>query len=206
MRLLKSFEGQLKAVLTGLTCLALLGSFVFPPTPAMADSDNMLMISIASVPKSGNAKTVHAKVLIDAPPALVWEALTDYSRMSDILPGYEKSRVLQSSGSRKLLDVAMKVSAFLPTYEYQVSAQEQAKDYRLSLTRVSGDFKSLNAVYKLIPQNRGKSTLLTYHLQLDPGFTLPGAQALIRSNTEKCMKAMEAHVEREYHKSEIGQR
>lgn len=173
---------------------------------AHADSENLLMVSVAPIAKQGNAKTVHAKVLIQAPPSLVWEMLTDYPELSDVLPGYERSRVLKSGGNHALLDVAMKVANFLPTYKYQVQTYENEANYQLNMTRVSGDFKSLQATYKLAPQSSGKSTLLTYQLNIDPGFTLPGAQGLIRTNTEKSMKALEKHAELRFNKGVIGQR
>lgn len=173
---------------------------------AHADSQNLLMVSVAPTAQQGNAKTVHAKVLIQAPPSLVWEMLTDYPELSDVLPGYERSRVLKSGGNHALLDVAMKVANFLPTYKYQVQTYENEANYQLNMTRVSGDFKSLQATYKLAPQSGGKSTLLTYQLNIDPGFTLPGAYGLIRANTEKSMKALEKHAELRFNKGVIGQR
>ncbi len=173
---------------------------------AHADSQNLLMVSVAPTAKQANAKTVHAKVLIQAPPSLVWEMLTDYPELSDVLPGYERSRVLRSGGNHALLDVAMKVANFLPTYKYQVQTYENEANYQLNMTRVSGDFKSLQATYKLLPQSGGKSTLLTYQLSIDPGFTLPGAHGLIRANTEKSMKALEKHAELRFNKGVIGQR
>lgn len=174
--------------------------------PVYADSENLLMVSVAPTARQGGAKTVNAKILIKVPPAMVWEILTDYPALSDVLPGYEKSRVLSASGSSTLMDVGMRVSSFLPTYRYRVRAQENKAAHYLNLSRISGDFKSLNATYRLTPQNHGKETLLVYTLNIDPGFTMPGAIALIRSNTEKSMKALESHAEQVFRKSEIGQR
>lgn len=188
---------KLFSALTLLICIA---------RPAHADSENLLMVSVAPVVKQANAKTVHAKVLIQAPPGMVWEILTDYPELSDVLPGYEHSRILRASGKQSLIDVAMKVAPFLPTYKYQLQASENEANYQLNMTRVSGDFKSLRATYKLIPQAGGKNTLLTYHLSIDTGFALPGAHGLIRANTEKSMKALEKHAERRFNRGEIGQR
>lgn len=189
-------------ILLALATFSLLGSGTF----AQADSQNLLMISVAPVVKEANARTVDAKVLIQAPPGLVWEMLTDYPELSDVLPGYERSRVIKRNGKQSLLDVTMKVAPFLPAYKYQVQASENEANYQLSMTRISGDFKSLRATYKLSPQSGGKSTLLTYRLSIDPGFALPGAHGLIRSNTEKTMKALESHAEQRFNKGEIGQR
>ncbi len=174
--------------------------------PAIAEPENMLMVSVAPVAKHSNLKTVKAQVLIQAPPALVWDMLTDYPGVSEILPGYERTRVLSRSGSTTLMDVGMRVSNLLPLYKYRVRAQENEADRQLSMTRIAGDFKSLQASYKLTPQNHGKATLLSYQLSIDPGVSLPGSTGLIRNNTLKSLNALERHAELAFRKGEIGQR
>ncbi len=168
--------------------------------------DGLQSLNVAASSHGGSARVVQARVLIDAPPSLVWETLTDYRNIKNTLPGYEKSTVLQSRGATKLLDLAMRVAAFLPSYKYQVLAKEDEGNYHLQLNRVSGDFKSLSASYKLSSQNNGSKTLLVYRLDIDPGFNAPGAQGLIKSSSEKTLRALENCAEREARKSLIGQR
>jgi ribosome-associated toxin RatA of RatAB toxin-antitoxin module len=139
--------------------------------PAFADTDNLLMVSIASTSRPGNIKTVNAKVLIQAPPTLVWDMLTDYPGWASIMPWYDKSRVLSVSDSSTLMDVALRMGGLLPTYKYRVRARENKASYQVNMTRLSGDFKSLTASYKLAPQNQGEATLLTYQLNIDTGFS-----------------------------------
>jgi ribosome-associated toxin RatA of RatAB toxin-antitoxin module len=172
---------------------------------SFAADNGVLALSVAE-PDAGNAKLVQAKVVINAPPAVVWQTITNYAEIKNILPGYEKSTVLKSAGSSKLLDIAVKVAAFLPTYKYKVQVREEESSYKLSLNRVSGDFKSLNATYRLIPQNNGSRTLLMYNLSIDPGFNLPGSQGIIKNSTEKSLRALERYTEQEAKKSLIGQR
>lgn len=193
-------------IFSGKTLIALLAAsatlaITFAPA---ALAENYLMVSVDSNAKS-EAKDVEAQITIDAPPHLVWKVLTNYGQMKNILPGYEKSNVVQSNGPNKLLDIAMKVVAFLPTYKYQVRVQENEAARQIDLNRVSGDFKHLSARYKLTPQNGGKQTLLTYHLSVDTGTNIPGSQAILRSNTEKSLKALEKHIEQEARRSLIGQ-
>lgn len=173
---------------------------------AVSNEENIIALSIASNADESNGKTIQAKLLIDAPPQLIWQTITNYPEIKHILPGYEKSTVLKSSGATKTVDLGMKVAAFLPTYHYQVQMTENLPSYTLNIRRISGDFKSLNANYKLVPQNNGARTLIIYNLNLDPGFSLPGSQALIKANIEKSMKALQRHILQEAHKSLIGQR
>ncbi len=172
---------------------------------AMAQDESLMMVSVASEPKA-HAKTVEARVTIDAPPELVWEVMTDYPEMKNILPGYEKSNVVKSSAAGKVVDIAMKVAAFLPTYKYQVQVKESRPAYQIRLNRISGDFKALTATYKLVPEHNNTKTRLVYSLNIDPGFNLPGSQSILKNNTEKSLKALERHIEQEARKRLIGQR
>lgn len=173
---------------------------------AQPNTEAILLLNVAANTQTLSGKTVQAKVMIDAPPDLVWNTLTNYSELKHILPGYEKSQVIKSAKSEKQVAIAMKVSPFLPLYHYEVIVRENEPAYLLNLNRLSGDFKSLSATYKLLSQNNGTRTLLSYQLNIDPGFNFPGAQNVIRSSTEKSLHALERHIELEAKKSVIGQR
>jgi ribosome-associated toxin RatA of RatAB toxin-antitoxin module len=172
---------------------------------AQAQEDGLMMLSVVSTPNLAGMKKVQAKIVIDAPPSLVWQTLTNYADLQNVLPGYEKSTVIRAKGTNKLLDIAMKVAAFLPTYRYRVQIQEHEADYLLNMNRISGDFKSMDATYKLLPQNNGTRTILVYNLNIDTGLNVPGSQGIIRANAEKTLKALERHIEQEARKSVIGQ-
>jgi ribosome-associated toxin RatA of RatAB toxin-antitoxin module len=192
----------------GLSVLLFLGVLMVMALPSLAvpQEDGLLLLSVASPAPVSGMKRVQAKMLIQAPPNLVWETLTNYSDLKNVLPGYERSSVLRAKGPNKLVDIAMRVAAFLPMYRYQVAVQENQADHIITLNRVSGDFKSMTATYRLVPQSNGTNTLLLYTLSIDPGSNMPGSQSIIRANTEKSLKALERHIEQEARKSVIGQR
>jgi ribosome-associated toxin RatA of RatAB toxin-antitoxin module len=198
----------LRPVITALLPALLLASmFASLSVPvAMAEDEKIVALSVASTTDEASGKTLQAKVMIDAPPSLVWQTITNYPDIKRILPGYERSTVLKSSGNTKTVDIGMKVAAFLPTYRYQVVMKEDQPNYNLSIRRISGDFKSLHANYKLIPQGNGERTLVIYNLSLDTGINLPGSQSIIKSNTERSIKALKRHILQEARKSLIGQR
>ncbi len=175
------------------------------PLMAMAAEESYQLVSVAA-DHDGTAKDLQAQITIDAPPHLVWKTLTNYAQMKNIVPGYEKFSVVKANGPTKLLDIAMKVVAFLPTYKYQVQVQEFESARTIKLQRVSGDFKTLSASYKLNPQDGDKKTLLVYNLSVDTGTKIPGSQTILRNTTEKSLKALERHCEQEARRSLIGQR
>ena len=185
--------------------LALAAVLAFSPFTGIAFAEeNYMMVTVAS-PAQSDVKTLNARVTIEAPPNLVWQTITDYPNLKTIMPGYEKSTVLKSTGTTKVLDLAMKVAAFLPTYRYQVRVREMQASRTLKLERISGDLKTMTATYQLTPQDNGKKTLLTYSLNVDSGVKVPGAQGVLKSSTEKTLKALEKHIEAAARRSEIGQ-
>jgi len=175
---------------------------VAAPYAAMAD-ENYLMVTVTSADKP--KKVLSAKVSIDAPPAIVWDSITNYGNLKNILPGYEKSTVIKDGGASKILAMATKVARFLPTYQYQVRVEEDRQKYNIRMNRISGDFKTMDAVYRLIPQEGGKKTLLIYDLNIDPGAPIPGSQMILKTHTEKSLAALDKYIEQQYRKSLVGQ-
>lgn len=162
-------------------------------------NDGLLMLNLATL--DSETSQISAKVVIDAPPNVVWQSLTQYSQMKRVLPGYKKSTVLKSAGNVKTLDIGMKVSPILPAYNYTMRVTENRPQLRLDFNRIAGDFDSMKAHYKLAPTAGGKQTILTYGLTIDPGSNLPGQSKVIRSNTEKTLKALEQSIEAKYAQS-----
>lgn len=156
--------------------------------------------------ESGNADimTLRSQLVIDAPAPLVWATMTNYNALKDILPGYRKCQLVQTTP--KLVDVALSVSPFLPVYNYRVHVQEYPQKFALQFNRISGDFKEFAAMYQLIPKENGNKTLLIYQLRVNPGIRLPGREMILKSTTEKTLEGLQSYAEQEYHKRVIGQR
>ncbi len=168
-------------------------SAAFAATPSVSVADG-----------SGEAKVVKAQVVIDAPATQVWQTITNYNNMASYMPGYKKSRVTGGAGSNKTLDIGVKVSALLPTYNYKVRVTENKSAYTVKIQRTSGDFKAINANYKLIPQ--GNKTLLVYSLNIDLGDNVPniGVKKTLKNNALKSMAAVQNKCVKEYKKNVVA--
>lgn len=170
---------------------------------SMAGTDS-LRVTVAASPRSG-IKTVQGQILIAAPPRVVWQQLTNYPAWQTMMPGYEKSSIIRNTSSGKMLDVVMKVAGWLPSCHYQVQVTEYPGQ-QVTFQRVSGDFESMLATYRLSPQNGGENTLLSYTLQIDIGSSIPGVATLLKGNTEKSLRAVEHYSTLDAAQSAIGQR
>ncbi len=112
------------------------------------------------------------RIEIKARPQQVWQVLTDYNNAPKIFPCLEKSSVLQSNGSVKLVSQTIKPSGIPTTFNYTLELKETAPDL-LEFRRVSGAFKDNRGWWKLQPIAGGEKTLVTFAKHLDAGFFIP---------------------------------
>jgi carbon monoxide dehydrogenase subunit G len=156
--------------------------------------------------EEGAVKTLRAEAVINAPIDIVWQELSNYGNMKNMLPGYERSTLLQSAGSVKKVDFQVKASGFLPSFHYLVKIREDKPAYRLQIQRISGDFKAINASYQLIPIEGGARTRVLYNLSIDLG-SLPsfGVSSVLKANSAKAMLALQSHCAGVYSRSLTAQ-
>ena len=158
-----------------------------------------------SVADAGNeTKVVKASVTIDAPAGTVWQTITDYNSLSAYMPGYKKSQVVTSSGASKTVDMSVKVASLLPAFNYRIQVKENRGAQRVDIKRISGDFDSFQASYRLVPQ--GNKTLLVYELSIDPGSKVPpiGVNGTLKSNAADSLSALGRKCADNYKKSMVA--
>ncbi|MGE0200312.1 MAG: SRPBCC family protein [Candidatus Melainabacteria bacterium] len=164
--------------------------------PALAAKPHDINVSVLSPTRP--TKTIKTRTVINAPPHVVWKTLTSYNNLKNIIPEYRRSTILANSGTTKTVDIGLKVSQVLPTYNYQVRVNENQPQWTLNVNRISGDFSELSALYKLVGMNNNKQTMLVYDLNINPGNNLPGAAAVIQNSTRSQLTALQTHIERAY--------
>jgi carbon monoxide dehydrogenase subunit G len=149
---------------------------------------------VAIVQDAGSLKTLQAEALVDAPIDTVWEALSDYPNLKKLFPGYERSTVLQSSGDTTTVDLQLRPSGLLRPFRYQVRIREDKAAYTLNIQRISGDFRMIEASYRLIPVEGGSRTRVLYHLSIDLG-NLPtlGTSGILKGGTARAMASIQSH-------------
>lgn len=158
---------------------------------------------VSVVADKGAWKELQAETVIDAPPAAVWSALTNYANMKNVLPGYQRSTVLQASGANSIVDVALKPGAMAPLLKYQVRITENKSAQSIAIQRISGDLKHVKATYRIQPLENGTKSRLSYRLEVDLGNDVPkmGATQILKGNTQKGMAAMRQHCANTHRRS-----
>ena len=162
--------------------------------------------SVNIVKSQGTMKTIKAQTTINAPASFVWQTLTSYGQLQNFVPAYKKCMVIKNQGTMKTLDIDMVVSHFMPHYKYQVQVKENPQAKTLSLKRISGDLKFLDGMYSLRSIENGKKTVLIYNADIDSGSRLPGTGAVIKTNVESTLSAVQQQAEQRHQKSLIGRK
>jgi ribosome-associated toxin RatA of RatAB toxin-antitoxin module len=149
--------------------------------------------------RHGESIEVRAHALIAAPPALIWQVLTDYERLPSFIPGIEKSVVRERQGSRLVLEQTGEARFLVFSFPIEVRSEviESPPDW-VSSRAVAGNLRRMNGRYDLQPSQARGSVLLRYQGEIEPNFALPpivGVVAL-RSMVEQQFSAMVAEIER----------
>jgi ribosome-associated toxin RatA of RatAB toxin-antitoxin module len=151
--------------------------------------------------RRGDSIEIHARALIVAPAALVWQVLTDYERLPDFIPGLSKSVVRERRGNRLVLEQTGEARFLMFSFPIEVRYEviESPPDW-VSSRAVGGNLRRMNGRYDLQPgpaPARG-SMLLRYEGAIEPNFELPPVVGVValRSMAEQQFSAMVAEIER----------
>jgi hypothetical protein len=149
--------------------------------------------------RRGGRFDVRAQAEVTAPAALVWEVLTDYSRLPTFVPGLSKSVVRLRDGNRVVLEQSgeARFLLFSLPIEVQLEVVEWPPDW-IASRAIGGNLRRMNGRYELRPGASPGTVLLLYFGEIVPDFQLPrfiGAVAL-RASIEQQFVAMVAEIER----------
>jgi ribosome-associated toxin RatA of RatAB toxin-antitoxin module len=156
--------------------------------------------------RRGDSIEIRARALIAAPPALVWQVLTDYERLPGFIPGLTKSVVRERQGNRLVLEQAGEARFLVFSFPIEVRYEViESPPGGISSRAISGNLRRMNGRYELQPaparpgMEGGRGVvLLRYEGEMEPAFELPPVIGLVavRSMVERQFTAMVAEIER----------
>lgn len=111
-------------------------------------------------------------ILVDAPPKAVWAVIADKEGAPDYIDSLESAKVTKETKDHILIEQVMKLGP-LPRVTYVVKHIPKPP-HTVLFERDSGDLKEIDGFWKFLPVDQGKKCLLIYHLELKPGFLVPG--------------------------------
>jgi len=128
----------------------------------------------ATLDASARRGTVRAAMLIDAPPAVVFESMTRCADAVRYVPHLRLCRVRDraADGSWALVEQEIDFGWYAPRLRYVFRA-DFVTNQSIAFRQVSGDFKANEGVWEFEPAGDGARTLLRYRVYIDPPGYVP---------------------------------
>lgn len=156
--------------------------------------------------RRGDSIEIRARALVAAPPALVWQVLTDYERLPGFIPGLARSVIRERQGNRLVLEQAGEARFLVFSFPIEVRYEViESPPSGISSRAIGGNLRRMNGRYELQPAPASPGTeggrgavLLRYEGEMEPAFELPPVIGLVavRSMVEQQFTAMVAEIER----------
>lgn len=150
--------------------------------------------------RQGTAVQVTTQALVRAPFDVIWQALTDYDRLAEFVPGLISSRVLERQGNTVTVEQSGKARLWFFTYAIDVVVEvTEQPPSRLGVRVLRGNLRQLEGGYQLekIDGKEGEY-LLQWSGVIEPSNPVPHAISLplIRKNISEQFDGMVREIER----------
>ncbi len=135
--------------------------------------DGDVLITFKEVPDT-LVNEVQAKIYFDAPPQMVWEALTDYDKYSDLFNDINTCNIISQNNDQAKLKITINNLWPYPDFKYKLDVVEDDKNYKMSWKMDEGNLRMLSgsATLEKFPEDK-ETTCLTYSMVRDPGWIMP---------------------------------
>ena len=140
--------------------------------------------------------TVRAAMLIDAPPAVVFQAMTRCEEALKFVPHLRRCQSIpqpDDSGTR-LVEHEVDFGWYAPRLKYVFRA-DVVPDQSITFRQVTGDFKANEGIWEF--EAAGEHTLLRYRVHIDPPAYVPTwlARATFRRDLPRMLTNLKQHCE-----------
>jgi len=147
--------------------------FELTPAEAQRIAKNEAL-SHAKLYPTARRGTVRAAMLIGAPPAVVFQLMTQCADAVHFVPHLRLCRVRERApdASWEIVEQEIDFGWYSPKLRYVFRADLVA-DRSITFRQVSGDFKANEGIWELEPAANGAHTLLRYRVYIDPPGYVP---------------------------------
>jgi ribosome-associated toxin RatA of RatAB toxin-antitoxin module len=186
------------AVIFGLLAYATgLQAADFELTPAeLAGLERGETVIRANLDSGQRRGTVRAALLIEAPPAVVFQAMTQCADALRFVPHLRSCRSVLQPGEPgiSLVEHEVDFGWYAPRVKYVFRA-DVVVDQSITFRQVSGDFKANEGIWEFEPA--GDHTLVRYRVRIDPPGYVPTwlARATFRRDLPRMLTNLKQHCE-----------
>jgi ribosome-associated toxin RatA of RatAB toxin-antitoxin module len=145
--------------------------------------------------------TVRAAMVVNAPPAVVFQAMTRCEDALEYVPHLRRCQVLPTSGpgDSRLVEHEIDFGWYAPRIRYVFRA-DVVTDRRIDFRQVQGDFKANHGVWEFEPQaGDAERTLVRYRVEIDPPGYVPDwlARSTLNRELPRMLTGLKRHCEAE---------
>lgn len=152
----------------------------------------------ANLDASQRRGTVRAAMWVNAPPSVVFQAMTRCSDALEFVPHLRSCQVRSQSvdDSTRLVEHQVDFGWYAPSLSYVFRA-DLVTDRSIAFHQVSGDFKVNEGVWEFEPDATGERTLLRYRVRIDPPGYVPNwlARSTFRRELPRMLAGLKKHCE-----------
>jgi uncharacterized membrane protein len=184
------------ALAAGLACAGSVQAADFELTPAeMQRVEKGEVVFRTTLDPDSRGGTARAAMLVDAPPAVVFESMSRCADAARYVPHLRMCRVREQApdSSWALIEQEIDFGWYAPRLRYVVRA-DFITDKSITFRQVSGDFKANEGIWEFEPAANGERTLLRYRVYMDPPGFVPNW--LARSTFKRELPQMLADLRR----------
>ncbi|XWS76758.1 hypothetical protein CRYUN_Cryun01aG0205000 [Craigia yunnanensis] len=167
--------------------------FVLSDEKTQSLSEDGIFIEIKKL--GGNSRRIRSKIGIEASLDTVWNILTDYEKLADVIPGLAVSKVVEKKdkfarlyqiGQQNLpLGLKFNAKGVIDCYEKDLEILPSGKKREIQFKMVEGDFSRFEGTWLIEQFNKGKcegdqaflgqefQTTLSYLVDVKPKMWLP---------------------------------
>lgn len=153
----------------------------------------------SSLDASQRRGTVEAALIVDAPPAMVYEAMIRCDDALEFVPHLRHCRLV-ARPERDVLLVEHEIDFgwYAPRIEYTFRADLEP-GRSITFRQVRGDFRVNEGRWDFAPEAGGERTLLRYRVRIDPPGYVPNwlARSTFRKELPRMLSNLRRHCEAE---------
>lgn len=128
-----------------------------------------------------------SQAIVDAPPARVWNAVTDYNRQAEIGPHTKKIDITRIEGDTVWVEMELRAPFFMDDPKYTLKVDHNKKEMRTNWNLVQGNIRECYGSWDVDPVvGEPSRSLVTYTLLYDDGSAMP--QFIINTYTRLAVK------------------
>ncbi|HEY6126011.1 MAG TPA: SRPBCC family protein [Steroidobacteraceae bacterium] len=144
--------------------------------------------------------TVRAAMLIDAPPAVVFQTMSRCADAARYVPHLRMCRIREQApdSSWAIVEQEIDFGWYAPRLRY-LSRAEFVTDRSISFRQIRGDFKANEGIWEFEPAANGDRTLLRYRVYIDPPGYVPNwlARSTFKRELPDMLSALRRYCEAE---------